>query len=369
MTPRSAPHSMKALAKSVESQLQTIERNGGDGDVDLGRGARLHVSSLNKVYFPEIGATKGTLMRYYTRISPKLLPHLADRALILKRYPDGIDGPMFFQQSASTSVPEAVRVETLGTEEEGRKPRFIGGDLATLLYTVQLGAIEVHAWMSRVTSIQSPDRCLIDLDPGDDVPFSTVVSLAREVLEITERCGLTAAAKTSGSSGMHLVLPLPPRTTYEQSARLATLIAQAVVLQRADVATVERSIKARPRGSIYVDAMQNARGKSMATAYSVRATGIASVSAPVQRKELTARLRIASFTMKAVQARVMRSGDLWGDALAATPTTRDLARALAALEEVVEDAEETRRAAPRSTRSRAGGSSGGAPAGRRGSRR
>jgi bifunctional non-homologous end joining protein LigD len=251
---------------------------------------------------------------------------------VLKRYPDGVAGPMFFQQNAGEHVPEAVRVATLDTVELGAKPRIVGGDLATLLYTVQLGAIEVHPWLSRIENVDAPDRCLIDLDPGDDVPFGDVAALAREVVRVAEACELTVALKTSGASGIHFVLPLPPRTSYETSAALAMQLAEAVVAANPDVATVERGVKARPKQSIYVDALQNARGKSMAAPYSVRARPAASVSAPLRLRDLTSRLRIDAFTVGTIPARLARVGDLWGDAIATRPTARTLARALATLQ-------------------------------------
>jgi bifunctional non-homologous end joining protein LigD len=342
-TRRSAKKPAKTTAKraerstsgDVETQLTAIERDGGEGELALGRGVRLHVSSLSKIYFPDAGVTKGALMRYYTRVSPYLLPEIDGRPLVLKRYPGGVGGPMFFQQDAGSHVPSVVRVQALPTEDKGMRPRIIGGDLATLLYTVQLGAIEVHPWLSRVPTIDFPDRCLIDLDPGDDVPFSAVVELARDVLRITTQCGLSAAVKTSGSTGMHVVLALPPRTTYDRSARLAMLIAEAVVALRPERATVERSIKARPARSIYVDAMQNARGKSAASVYSVRARPVAPVSAPLEERELTARLQASAFTVRTMPARLARTGDIWGKALGMRPAARTLAHAMMVLEETL----------------------------------
>ncbi len=324
-------------ATDLESQLEMIERGSGDGDLTFSRGVSLHVSSLGKPYFAS-GITKGALMRYYTRIWPVLAPHVKDRPLVLKRYPEGVGGPMFYQQNAGDHVPDAVRVETFDTRDEGPKPRIVGGDLATLLYTVQIGSIEVHPWLSRVRSIDTPDRCLIDLDPGDDVSFSAVVALTRDVLGILRQCALTAAVKTSGSSGMHLVIPLPPRTSWDTSAELAMLVARAVMAQRPERATVERTIRSRPQGTIYVDAMQNARGKSMACAYSVRARDGATVSAPVRERELTTRLRTEGFTVRTMPARVDRAGDVYGDALAATSTKRALATAMRALEQVLDAA-------------------------------
>ena len=358
MTPRKRAEDFAA----VEAQLRAIERGDGEGELTFGRGTTLHVSSLSKPFFPKAGITKGGLMRYYTRVAPYLLPQIEGRALVLKRYPDGVAGPMFFQQNAGEHVPDAVRVATLDTVDLGEKPRIVGGDLATLLYTVQLGTIEVHPWLSRVEKIDAPDRCLIDLDPGDDVPFAEVAALAREVVRIAEACELTAAVKTSGASGIHIVLPLPARTSYETSADLAMHLAEAVVAANPERATVERSIKARPKQSIYVDALQNARGKSMAAPYSVRAKAGASVSAPLRPRELTNRLRIDAFTVGSMPARLTRAGDLWGDAIATRPTARTLARAMAALQDA-----SAAPSPPRGStgRSRVGGTHAGPAAGRR----
>ena len=342
----------KGAPEDVEAQLAAIEKGSGEGEVAFGRDVMLHVSSLGKVYFPEAGITKGALMRYYARISPVLLPHMADRPLVLKRYPEGVGGPMFFQQDAGPHVPDAVRTKALPTEEKGVRQRIVGGDLVTLLYTVQLGAIEVHPWLSRVRDIDAADRCLIDLDPGEGVPFSAVVELARDVLRILGDCGLSAAAKTSGSRGIHLVIALPARTTYETSARLAMLVARVVAAARPARATVERSIGARPPGTIYVDALQNARGKSAASTYSVRAKPGATVSAPVAPRELTGRLRMDAFTVRTMPARVAKRGDLFGEALAERPTT---ARALAHALKVLDTTLTATQPQHERTRSRSGG--------------
>ena len=338
------------LSSDVESQLVAIEGDGGTGDVDFGRGISLHVTSLGKTFFAEPKLTKGDLLRYYALIWPVIQPVMKDRPLVLKRYPDGAAGPMFFQQNAGAHVPDVVRVETIKTQEEGPKPRIVGGDLVTLLYTVQIGAIEVHPWLSRVGDIDAADRCLIDLDPGDDVPFSAVVVLAKGVRDIARKCGLPIAAKTSGSSGIHLVIPLPPRTSYADSAQLAMLVARAAAIQWPERATIERSVRARPAGTIYVDAMQNARGKSMASAYSVRAKPSATVSAPLRENELTSKLRTPAFTMRTMPARVSRLGDVWGETVNEKVTARTLQDAIRALEQLLDDepAGEPRRVQKRS---------------------
>jgi bifunctional non-homologous end joining protein LigD len=355
----------------IDSQLRKIEKEGGDGEVSFDSKTSLRVSNLGKLYFPEAGITKGALMRYYVKVWPALEPHMADRALVLKRFPEGVGGPMFFQQNAGTNVPSAVRVERVHSRSEGTKPRIVGGDLPTLLYTVQMGAIEVHTWMSTVDDLDHPDRCLIDLDPGENVPFVKVVELARAIADLARECSLPVAIKTSGSEGIHLVIPLPPNTTYETSVALASGLSGAVARQLPDLATTIRSIRSRPPGTIYVDAMQNARGKSMACAYSARPKDKATVSTPVTERELTRRLRTEAFTVRTVAARVMRVGDVWGKALARHPTPRTVQHALTALEQLLEVAP-TEGATPRraARRSRAGGAGAGAgKAGRRKQRR
>jgi bifunctional non-homologous end joining protein LigD len=329
---KAVPHRAIGTPPDIELQLLTIENRGGDGDIELGKGRTLHVSSLDKVFFPEPRITKGAVMRYYTRMSRFILPDIDGRPLILKRYPDGVEGEMFFQQDAGAHVPDVVRVAEVETLDKGTQKRIIGGDLPTLLYTVQLGAIEVHPWFSRIDRLETPDRALIDLDPGEGVPFPKVVELAQDIVKIARECHLPVALKTSGSRGIHLVFPLPARTSYDTSARLAMLLARAATVARPDLATVERSLSARPEQSIYVDAMQNAQGKSMAGAYSIRAKPVAPVSAPLRPRELTAKLRLASFTVTSMPARADRVGDIWREALAERPTTGALARAMQVLE-------------------------------------
>jgi bifunctional non-homologous end joining protein LigD len=318
---------MTRAAESIIDQLEAMEANGGDGDLRLGR-KRLHVSSLGKVYFPTARVTKGDLMRYYAAVSPLLLPVIKDRPLVLKRYPDGIGGPSFFQQNAGATIPAVVRTASVAAAAGGRGVRIIGGDLATLLYTVQIGTIAVHPWQSRTRTHQYADSTTIDLDPGDDVAFSDVVLLAKKIKFVLDRMGLLAAIKTSGSSGLHIVLPLPPKTAYPTAARLAEQIAERVVDADPERATIERTIKKRPKGSIYVDAMQNAEGKSVVAAYSVREREKATVSAPLAWRELRGSLRLDSFTIATMPARLRKVGDLWGGAMKRPNTRRAIAAAL-----------------------------------------
>src|SRR4051794_28594635 len=246
---------------AIIRQLEAIERDGGDGTVEFGGRRTLHVSSLDKPFFPQNGLTKGDVMRYYAAVADALLPVVKDRPLILKRYPDGIGGSSFFQQNPGRSLPNGVRTGTVITEIGASALRIIGGDLLTLLYTVQIGTIAVHAWQARMQSCEYADTTTIDLDPGDDVSFSDVVTLARSIKHELDAMKLIAGVKTSGSSGIHIVLPMPLRTTFERAARVAELVAERTARTYPKRATVERSIQRRPAGSIYVDAQQNAQGK------------------------------------------------------------------------------------------------------------
>lgn len=300
---------------SIVRQLDEIESGDGDGILSFGRGRTLRVSSLGKVYFPESGITKGKLMRYYAAVASPILSAIKDRPLVLKRYPDGIEGPSFFQQNAGDAVPDHVRTGQVTTESGKPAVRIVGGDLLTLLYTVQIGTIAVHAWQTRIGHVDFADTCTIDLDPAEDVPFRHVVTLAGRIGALLGEHKLQAGIKTSGSSGLHIVLPLPPRTTFAESSALATTIAQRIVESNQDRATLERSVRQRPAGTIYVDAQQNAEGKSVVAAYSVRARPKATVSAPIAWTDLHARLRLEQFTLETMPDRLERFGDMWSAAM------------------------------------------------------
>jgi bifunctional non-homologous end joining protein LigD len=313
---------------SILRQLDQIEATGGDGKLEFGRGKTLTVSSLGKPFFPETGITKGDLMRYYALVSPLLLPIVKDRPLILRRYPDGIDGSSFFQQNAGDNVPDGVRTARVKTGRGDAADRIIGGDLMTLLYIVQIGTIAVHTWQSRIQSAQFADTTTIDLDPGEDVPFRAVVALARDIKSDLDELDLTAGIKTSGSSGVHIVLPLPAKTRFDDAARIAQRVAERVAESRPRRATIERSVHKRPAGTIYVDAQQNSEGKSVVAAYSVREREKAPISAPVDWSDLRSQLRIDSFTMETMPKRIQQVGDLWGAALKRRNSKRAIDRVL-----------------------------------------
>ena len=297
--------------EAIVSQLDEIERAKGDGTLEISRGVTLAVSSLGKVFFPQERITKGDLMRYYARVASSILPIMRDRPLVLKRYPDGIEGQSFYQQKAPEHAPPGVRVETIQNERGERQRRFIGGDLATLLYTIQLGAISVDPWHSRVPKLELADFTILDLDPGPKAPFSRVTEVAVLVREELDTLGVHAVAKTSGASGLHVVLPLTPGVPDETAVLAAQIVATRVVARASTIATIERAVAARPPGAVYVDYLQNIRGKTVAGAYSVRARPGATVSTPIEWSELDTSLDPRDFTIETVPDRVARLGDIW----------------------------------------------------------
>ena len=310
--PGPTPRRRAARLPSVLQQLVAIEREGGDGELRFADGGALAVTSLDKPFFPAVALTKGGLMRYYVRVAPALLPAIDGRPLALKRHPDGVAGAAFFQHDPGRTPPAATRVADVPVEHGGEEPRYVGGDLATLLQTVQLGAIAVNAWHSRVGALDRPDYCVLDLDPMPEASFARVAAVAGWVRAALTEAGLHAALKTSGSRGVHIVLPLPRGTSYDTSAALAEALAARVAVAHPDAATVERALGSRAPAQVYVDHMQNAHGKTLASVFSVRARPAAPVSTPVSWRQLArAGFDPAAFTAATVPGRLSRLAAHW----------------------------------------------------------
>jgi bifunctional non-homologous end joining protein LigD len=302
-------------AGSLTEQLIEIEAKRGEGTVDFGRGKSLKISNLDKVFFPKAKYTKGDVMRFYTRIADFILPTMRDRPLVLKRFPNGIDGESFYQQKASDTTPPEVRVEEIMTDAGDKQPRIIGGDLLTLLYTVQLGAISVDPWHSRVPTLEYADYTIIDLDPGARANFARVMQVARWAKEVIDSFGLNAGLKTSGATGLHIYLPLPAKTPNEAATLVAQMIATKVADAHPKEATIERFVKARGAATVYVDYLQNIQGKTVAGPYSVRAKPGATVSTPLRWADLTDDLDPRDFTLGNAADRFEKTGDIWSEAM------------------------------------------------------
>ena len=326
---RTAKRSASAVSGTdarLEVELDAAEHERRDAHLTLGRGVTLSLSSLDKVWFPGRagGYTKGDVLRYYVRVAPFILPVMEDRPLVLKRFPDGINGEAFYQQKAPPNPPAGVRVDTIEDADGDHVERLVGGSLATLLYQVQLGTISVDPWHARVKSLGFADYSVIDLDPGPRAKFDRVVEVATWVKAELDRLGLRAALKTSGSTGLHIFLPLPARTSNEAALLIAQLVATRVASAHPREATVERAVSARPKATVYVDYLQNVLGKSVAAAYAVRARPGATVSTPLEWDELTSKLDPRDFTIGTVGERFARVGDIWSLALANRNTSAAL---------------------------------------------
>jgi bifunctional non-homologous end joining protein LigD len=271
------------------------------------------LSNLDKVYWPEDGYTKGNLLKYYYEISKYILPYLKDRPLIMKRYPNGISGK-FFHQHDVDETPDYVRTASLEVEEDGGHTvdYIIGDNLPTLLYMANLGAIERHPWHSRTRNLNRPDWLVFDLDPGEGIEYKTICDLALTLKDVLKHIGLMGYPKTSGSRGLHVYVPLKPIHNYQSVAIFAERVATLVAHARPEIATVERSVKNRLKGQIYIDHMQNARGKSVVSPYSVRPRAGASVSAPLEWNEVESKqINPQDFTIKNIVARLAKTGDLF----------------------------------------------------------
>jgi bifunctional non-homologous end joining protein LigD len=301
----------------LEQALAAIEDAGGHGALDLGQGHTLELTHLARVFWPAAGVTKGELLRYYTRVSPFLLPNVDDRPLVMQRFPQGVGRPSFFQQHAPPAAPSWVRVEHLPSDRVV-PTRLIGGALATLLYMAQIGVIAQDPWFSRVAAVDTPDYLVLDLDPMPGVRFARVVDVARWVRDALDELGAPAFAKTSGATGLHVYVPLAPGTSYASARLFAQLVATLVADRHPEVATIERSIDRRGR-RVYVDFLQNSRAKTLATAYSARATAGAGVSTPLDWDELTPALDPRAFTLRTIDARLADAGDRWSRLRAAAP--------------------------------------------------
>lgn len=310
------PEQPPAIVGQVLRSGQAIERELFRGRADNAilelDGRPLHLSNLNKIYFPEDGYTKRDLLAYYYRIADLLLPYLKERPLVLRRYPDGIHGQAFFQKEVGEDAPEWMPTAEVFSEERGQPTRyFLVGDRAGLLYLVNLGCIDHNPWASRLPDLEHPDYVWFDLDPADDTPFSTVVDVARHLDRTLRALGLQAGIKTSGATGMHLYLPVQPRYSFEQVRTFAEVVARLVAWENPEQVTQERAVAKRSRGKVYIDCFQNARGRPLAAPYVVRAQPRAPVSTPLLPGELRKGLKPERFTLRTVLARLERRGDLW----------------------------------------------------------
>jgi bifunctional non-homologous end joining protein LigD len=260
-------------------------------------------TNLDKVFWPAEGYTKGDLIEYYRAVSRWMLPYLADRPLVLTRYPDGINGKSFFQKDAPEYAQQFVRTVTIWSEDSQRElDYFVCDNEASLLYIANMGAILLHVWSSRVSSLETPDWCILDLDPKQ-APFTDVVTVAQAVKALCDDIGLPTGIKTSGSTGLHVLIPLGRQCTYEQSRTLGGLLARVIASQLPDIATVTRQVQKRG-GKVYLDYVQNGHGRLLVAPFSARPLPGAPASTPLSWSEVTPTLDIRAFTIRTVPDRM-----------------------------------------------------------------
>ena len=292
----------------------------------------VRLSNLDKPYWPEEGITKGDLLRYYRDVAPTLLPHLRDRPFTMKRYPDGWQGQALLSEGRHQLRARLGQAGHRSRDESGtQQSRAIEvpvvNDELALLWMVNTGCIECHTWYSRIDNLERPDRVVFDLDPSEDVGFAETVQVALLVKQALDALGLASFPKTSGARGLHVLVPIERRHTYDDTRRFATAVARAIAGAHAGLATTEWS-KAKRRG-VLIDASQNAKGKTIASVYSVRPMPRATVSTPLRWDEVNESLDPSIYTMEAVLDQLDRHGDLHEGMLT---TKQRLGPALRALE-------------------------------------
>jgi bifunctional non-homologous end joining protein LigD len=310
--------SASAPAPRVGSRARVVIPTGVD-DVDLTLGDRkVRLTNLNKLFWDELGITKRDLLQYYADVAPALLPHLTDRAMVMKRYPNGAAGKCFFMKRAPTPRPEWI--ETCSIEHaSGNVIDFpMVQDLASLLWIINLGCIDLNPWYARCDDVDRPDYLHFDLDPVPEASFETVRETAFIVRTALEGLGMKPIAKTTGSRGIHVYVAIQRGPTQKQVWGFAKRFAHDIAKLRPNVITAEYRVANRPAGRVLVDYNQNAWGRTLASVYSPRPKPLATVSVPLTWQEIEKGAVTEDFRMDNVPQRIAALGDLWAPMLAKT---------------------------------------------------
>lgn len=274
-------------------------------------GHEVQLTNLDKVYWPELGHTKRDLLQYYADVSSALLPHLRDRAMVMKRYPNGIHGKCFFMKRTPSPRPEWLETCEITHKSNNVIPFPMVQDLASLLWVVNLGCIDLNPWYARCDDVDRPDYLHFDLDPVEGAEFEGVRKTALVLRDALESLGMNPLAKTSGSKGMHVYVPIVRGPVQKDVWRFAKALAKELDKRFPELITAEYRIANRPRGRVLVDYNQNAWGQTLASVYSVRPNLRAAVSVPVTWDEVASGFEIDDYRMDNVPDRVRNLGDLW----------------------------------------------------------
>jgi bifunctional non-homologous end joining protein LigD len=307
-------HGSKHSGKSASSALLQVPDDVDTADLETG-GHVVHLTNLRKVFWRDANITKGDLLRFYLNVAPVLLPHLIDRAMVMKRYPHGIAGPFFFMKRAPT--PRPPWIDTCAIEHaSGNVIDFpIVRDLASLLWVVNLGCIDLNQWYARCDDVDRPDYMHFDLDPVKGATWEQIVETATVVHAALDQLKLPSFIKTTGSRGCHVYVPIVRGPTQKEVWTVAKQLAITLAKLRPDLITAEYRIDKRPAKRVLVDYNQNAWGRTLASVYSVRPHPRACVSAPITWKELEQGIRIEDLRLDNMPARIKKRGDLWAGLL------------------------------------------------------
>ena len=295
------------------SERQTLLNPSEESQVKKIKGHALQFNHLSKIYWPEDGYTKRDMFNYYYQVAEYILPYLKDRPLSLNRFPGGIHGKSFYQKDVKGKAPEWAKTFPYTTSDGEDKEFLVGGDEATLLYMASLGCIEMNPWFSTIHHPDNPDYCVIDLDP-DKNTFDQVIEAAQEVKKILDALEISGYVKTSGSTGIHIYIPLAAKYSYDQSQMFGKLIVSIVHEQLSEFTSMERQIKNR-NGKMYLDFLQNRPGATIACPYSLRPKPGATVSMPLHWDEVKKGLTMKDFTIANSIARIKSEGDIFKGAL------------------------------------------------------
>jgi bifunctional non-homologous end joining protein LigD len=280
-------------------------------------GREVRVTNLRKVFWPVVGLMKGDLLQYYADVSAFLLPHIRDRAMVMKRYPHGASGEFFFMKRAPTPRPDWIRICSIDHGSENIIDFPVIDDLASLMWVINLGCIDLNQWYARCDDIDRPDYVHFDLDPGEGTGFDKVLEAGLIVRDALDTLKMPSYVKTTGSKGLHVYVPIVRGPTQKDAWTFAKALAQELANRNRLLLTSEYRRAKRPRGSVLVDYNQNAWGQTLASIYSPRPRPEATVSVPVTWKEVEKGIRIEDFTIRNVPKRIAKLGDLWKPVTAA----------------------------------------------------
>jgi len=292
--------------------LETVEIPRDAENVILAiEGKEVRLTNLKKIFWPELGLTKGDLLRYYADVAGVLLPHIRSRAMVMKRYPNGAAGDFFFMKRAPEPRPAWIEICSIDHGSKGVIDFPMIQDLAALMWVINLGCIDLNQWYATCDDVDRPDYMHFDLDPGAGTPFQRVIETAQVVHEALDTLKMPSVVKTTGSKGLHVYVPIVRGPEQKQVWTFAKALAHELAVRNPALITAEYRVANRPKGRVLVDYNQNRWGSTLASIYSVRPRPDATVSTPVTWKEIDKGVRIEDFTVKNVPARVAKVGDLW----------------------------------------------------------